>query len=114
MYTVAEGHSYHVKHFCCWDCDKPLAGQQYTSENDRPLCLPCYQKTYAKTCNACNKVIAADQQGVAIKDLDFHVDEKCFCCFNCSKSLLNGKVGIKENKPFCSKECITHFLSEKF
>ncbi|KAG7199983.1 hypothetical protein KM043_014408 [Ampulex compressa] len=61
-YTVAEGHNYHVKHFCCWDCDVPLAGQQYITENDRPLCLLCYQKSYAKTCLACDKVIAADQQ----------------------------------------------------
>ncbi|XP_033210834.1 uncharacterized protein LOC117168950 [Belonocnema kinseyi] len=113
MYTVAEGHCYHVKHFCCWDCDEPLAGQQYTSENDRPLCLPCYQKTYAKTCSACHKAIAADQQGVAIKNLDFHVDEKCFCCFTCKKSLLNGKVGVKENRAFCSKECIAKFQSQQ-
>ncbi|XP_043482203.1 paxillin [Leptopilina heterotoma] len=113
MYTVAEGHTYHVKHFCCWDCDEPLAGKQYTSENDRPLCLPCYQKVYAKICGSCNQAIAADQQGVAIKNLDFHVDEKCFCCFTCKKSLLNGKIGIKENKPFCSKECITIFQNQK-
>lgn len=113
MYTVAEGHTYHVKHFCCWDCDEPLAGKQYTSENDRPLCLPCYQKVYAKICGSCSQAIAADQQGVAIKNLDFHVDEKCFCCFTCKKSLLNGKIGIKENKPFCSKECITKFQNQK-
>ncbi|XP_015592961.1 uncharacterized protein LOC107266713 [Cephus cinctus] len=112
-YTVAEGHNYHVRHFCCWDCDMPLAGQQYISENDRPLCLPCYQKTYAKTCSTCMQVIAADQQGVAVKNLDFHATDKCFCCFTCKKSLLNGKMAIKEDKPFCSKECIMQFMSQK-
>ncbi|XP_015115591.1 paxillin isoform X1 [Diachasma alloeum] len=111
-YTIAEGHNYHVKHFCCWDCDEPLAGKQYISESDRPLCLPCYQKTYAKTCSACQKVIAAHQQGVAVKNLDFHASEECFCCANCKKSLLNGRMAIKENKPFCSKECITTFLNK--
>ncbi|XP_011307538.1 uncharacterized protein Tes [Fopius arisanus] len=111
-YTIAEGHNYHVKHFCCWDCDEPLAGKQYISESDRPLCLPCYQKTYAKTCSACNRVIAADQQGVNVKNLDFHASEECFCCANCKKSLLNGRMAIKENKPFCSKECITTFLNK--
>ncbi|XP_014469478.1 PREDICTED: PDZ and LIM domain protein Zasp [Dinoponera quadriceps] len=110
-YTVAEGHNYHVKHFCCWDCDMPLAGQQYITENDRPLCLPCYQKTYAKTCAACNIVIAADQQGVSIKNLDFHATEACFCCYSCKKNLLNGRMAIKENKLFCSKECIAKFLN---
>ncbi|XP_029169279.1 transforming growth factor beta-1-induced transcript 1 protein [Nylanderia fulva] len=110
-YTVAEGHNYHVKHFCCWDCDMPLAGQQYITENDRPLCLPCYQKSYAKTCAACNIVIAADQQGVTIKNLNFHATEVCFCCFSCKKNLLNGRMAIKEDKLFCSKDCITKFLN---
>ena len=110
---MAEGHFYHVKHFCCWNCDKPLAGNKYTPENGRPLCLPCYQNTYAKICTACNEAIAADQSGVAIKDLDFHVDEKCFCCFTCKKSLINGKVAVRENKLFCRKECIAEFLSEQ-
>ncbi|XP_026302174.1 testin isoform X2 [Apis mellifera] len=109
-YTVAEGHNYHVKHFCCWDCDVPLAGKQYITENDRPLCLLCYQKSYAKTCNLCNKIIAADQKGVAVKDLNFHATEACFCCYICNKNLLSSKFAVKEKKIFCSKECISNFL----
>lgn len=112
-YTVAEGHNYHVKHFCCWDCDVPLAGQQYISENDRPLCLVCYQKTYAKICDKCRQVIAADQQGVAVKNLNFHASDECFCCATCKKSLLNGRMAIREDKPFCCKECITVYLHTK-
>lgn len=106
---MAEGHNYHVKHFCCWDCDNPLAGQQYIVESDRPLCLLCYQKSYAKTCCSCNLVIAADQQGVNIKNLDFHATDKGFRCFQCRKGLLNGKMAVKEDKMFCSKECIIAF-----
>ncbi|XP_076760857.1 testin LIM domain protein [Xylocopa sonorina] len=109
-YTVAEGENYHVKHFCCWDCDIPLAGKQYITENDRPLCLLCYQKTYAKTCNTCEKVIAADQQGIPVKDLNFHATGTCFCCYICKKNLLNGKFAVKEKKILCSKECISKFL----
>lgn len=110
-YTVAEGHNYHVKHFCCWDCDVPLAGRQYIIENDRPLCLSCYQKSYAKTCAACNIAIAADQQGVAIKNLNFHATQVCFCCHSCKKNLLNGRMAIKKDKLFCSKECIAKFFN---
>ncbi|CAL7937115.1 unnamed protein product [Xylocopa violacea] len=109
-YTVAQGHNYHVKHFCCWDCDIPLAGKQYIKENDRPLCLLCYQKTYAKTCNTCEKVIAADQQSIPVKDLNFHTTGTCFCCYICKKNLLNGKFAVKEKKILCSKECISKFL----
>ncbi|CAB0038736.1 unnamed protein product [Trichogramma brassicae] len=112
-YTVAEGHNYHVKHFCCWDCDIPLAGLQYVSENDRPLCLPCYQNNYAKMCAACRTVIAADQKGIAIKNLNFHATESCFCCATCRKSLLEGQLAVKDDKILCSKECIAEYLHRK-
>ncbi|KAL7303017.1 hypothetical protein TKK_0004238 [Trichogramma kaykai] len=112
-YTVAEGHNYHVKHFCCWDCDIPLAGLQYVSENDRPLCLPCYQNNYAKMCAACRSVIAADQKGIAIKNLNFHATETCFCCATCRKSLLEGQLAVKDDKILCSKECIAEYLHRK-
>lgn len=107
MYTIAEGHNYHVKHFCCWDCDKPLAGQQYTQdENDRPVCLPCYQQNYAKTCCTCRKFIEANQQGVCVKNVDFHATSECFCCYVCKVNLLNGRMVVKQDRLFCSKECL--------
>lgn len=46
-YTQAEGHNWHLKHFCCFDCDCILAGETYVMENDKPVCTPCYMKSYA-------------------------------------------------------------------
>lgn len=54
-YTQAEGHSWHLKHFCCFDCDCILAGETYVMENDKPVCTPCYMKSYA--------VVRARRQG---------------------------------------------------
>lgn len=47
-YTCAEGASWHTNHFCCWLCDGPLAGLQYTPVDGQPHCLDCYQKKYGK------------------------------------------------------------------
>jgi hypothetical protein len=47
-YTSAEGASWHMDHFCCWICDTPLAGHQYTPIEGQPHCLDCYQKKYGK------------------------------------------------------------------
>lgn len=47
-YTSAEGASWHMDHFCCWLCDTPLAGHQYTPIEGQPHCLDCYQKKYGK------------------------------------------------------------------
>lgn len=55
-------------------------------------------------------IIAADQKGVAVKDLNFHATEACFCCYICNKNLLSSKFAVKEKKIFCSKECISNFL----
>ncbi|KAJ8678482.1 hypothetical protein QAD02_014269 [Eretmocerus hayati] len=112
-YTAAEGHNYHIKHFCCWDCDKALAGLQYVIEDERPLCLACYQTNYAKSCSACGSVVAADQQGVSIKNLNFHANDVCFCCHHCRKSLFGSQVAVKEGKLMCSKECIAKFLQNR-
>ncbi|MEQ2162576.1 hypothetical protein GOODEAATRI_021193, partial [Goodea atripinnis] len=46
-YTQAEGQNWHLKHFCCFDCDCILAGETYVMEKDKPICKPCYMKNYA-------------------------------------------------------------------
>ena len=46
-YTQAEGQNWHLKHFCCYDCDCVLAGETYVMEKDKPVCTTCYMKNYA-------------------------------------------------------------------
>lgn len=46
-YTQAEGQNWHLKHFCCFECDCVLAGETYVMEKDKPVCEPCYMKNYA-------------------------------------------------------------------
>ncbi|XP_047658504.1 testin isoform X2 [Tachysurus fulvidraco] len=50
-YTQAEGQNWHLKHFCCFDCDCVLAGETYVMENDKPVCQPCYMKNHAVATN---------------------------------------------------------------
>ncbi|VDO82983.1 unnamed protein product [Soboliphyme baturini] len=47
-YTQAENKSWHLKHFCCFHCDKPLAGHRYMYKLDQPYCLICYAQLFAK------------------------------------------------------------------
>lgn len=46
-YTQAENQNWHLKHFCCFDCDNILAGEIYVMVNDKPVCKPCYVKNHA-------------------------------------------------------------------
>lgn len=46
-YTQAENQNWHLKHFCCFDCDSILAGEIYVMVCDKPVCKPCYVKNHA-------------------------------------------------------------------
>ena len=56
-YTAAEDRFWHVKHFCCWTCDMPLAGHKYIPVDGMPHCLQCWQRQHGKTCSTCNGII---------------------------------------------------------
>jgi hypothetical protein len=47
-YTCAEGKAFHVRHFCCYECDTPLGGKQYIPKDDQPMCLECFQDKHGK------------------------------------------------------------------
>lgn len=66
-YTAAEGCTFHIKHFCCFQCDIPLAGLQYVPDEktNMPLCLHCYEQYYAASCQNCHLPISPTDEGVA-------------------------------------------------
>nr|CAD7417081.1 unnamed protein product [Timema poppensis] len=66
-YTMAEEHAFHVKHFCCFECDVPLGGKKYVVKHDQPICLNCCAKKYRKLLYAsvwwCTCWLQSGQQG---------------------------------------------------
>lgn len=48
---------WHKECFVCTGCKAPLAGQQFTSQEDNPYCVKCFGNLYAKKCSACAKPI---------------------------------------------------------
>lgn len=104
-YCLTEENTFHLKHFCCLDCDSPLAGQNYLLENSQPICLPCYEKGKAEKCLGCNQIIKPFEEGLTLKDKHFHVRDECFCCRVCSKPLLGKKLMFKNNRLYCSPAC---------
>lgn len=105
-YCLAENSTFHVKHFCCFECDKPLADQNYVMENNQPVCIPCYELTKANKCYACKEVIHPDQQGLQLKDgVHFHATDDCFACKMCKKSLFGAKLLFRNDCLYCSHDC---------
>lgn len=105
-YCLAENSTFHVKHFCCFECDTPLAGQNYVMEDaQQPVCLPCYERIKAKKCSSCGCVIKPDETGAQLHDLHFHVNDVCFACKICRKSLLGARLLLKNQRLYCSAVC---------
>ncbi|XP_017110188.2 uncharacterized protein Tes [Drosophila bipectinata] len=112
-YTAAEGATFHIKHFCCYQCDEPLAGQQYIPDenSNMPLCLQCYDRFFAVACKNCQQPIGPADQGVVWGDIHWH--GQCFVCagVQCSKSLIGGRFCVKQDMPFCSPACVRSVIS---
>eukprot|EP00088_Acartia_fossae_P058871 TRINITY_DN6937_c0_g1_i3.p1 TRINITY_DN6937_c0_g1~~TRINITY_DN6937_c0_g1_i3.p1 ORF type:complete len:409 (-),score=66.31 TRINITY_DN6937_c0_g1_i3:121-1347(-) len=104
-YTGAEDQYWHLKHFCCFNCDTPLAGQKYIPVNSQPHCLKCWQQLHGKVCQTCKDYIHPEDQRVTLGESHWHAKSECFKCGICSKSLLGAMVTRKEGTLLCSSAC---------
>ncbi|KAL4656794.1 testin [Arapaima gigas] len=104
-YTQAEGQDWHLKHFCCFDCDCILAGETYVMEKDKPVCKPCYMKNHAVCCISCQKPVEPEAQRVTYGEHNWHAEPDCFRCSCCSKSLIGQRFMAMQSKLYCSVEC---------
>ncbi|KAJ3615789.1 hypothetical protein Zmor_012295 [Zophobas morio] len=106
-YCLAENSTFHLKHFCCFECDQALAGQNYVVEDSQPVCLPCFEKLKANKCISCSRVIRPDEQGVSLAEgTHFHAADECFCCSVCRKVLHGARLLFRNNKLYCSHDCL--------
>lgn len=55
--TEAEGRHWHMKHFCCFECETVLGGQRYIMKEGRPYCCTCFESLYAEYCDSCGEHI---------------------------------------------------------
>ena len=64
--TEAEGRYWHMKHFCCFECEAALGGQRYIMKESRPYCCSCYESLYAEYCDTCGEHIGTE---LSLKEL---------------------------------------------
>lgn len=111
-FTAAENQTFHIKHFVCFYCDIPLAGQKYVPDEktNMPLCLNCYDQYFAERCSRCSNTIAPTEQGVSWGKHHWH--SSCFLCsgLECQKSLIGSRFCVKNEQPFCSAQCVNSVL----
>lgn len=103
--TEAEGRHWHMKHFCCFECETVLGGQRYIMKEGRPYCCSCFESLYAEYCDSCGEHIGIDQGQMTYDGQHWHATEGCFCCASCKRSLLGRPFLPKQGQIFCSRAC---------
>ncbi|XP_076796252.1 prickle-like protein 2 isoform X3 [Arvicanthis niloticus] len=103
--TEAEGRHWHMRHFCCFECETVLGGQRYIMKEGRPYCCHCFESLYAEYCDTCAQHIGIDQGQMTYDGQHWHATETCFCCAHCKKSLLGRPFLPKQGQIFCSRAC---------
>ncbi|XP_056429932.1 prickle-like protein 1 [Hyla sarda] len=103
--TEAEGRHWHMKHFCCYECETVLGGQRYIMKDGRPFCCGCFESHYAEYCEACGEHIGVDHAQMTYDGQHWHATENCFSCAQCKVSLLGCPFLPKKGRIYCSKNC---------
>uniref|UniRef100_A0A674J0W5 Prickle planar cell polarity protein 3 n=1 Tax=Terrapene triunguis TaxID=2587831 RepID=A0A674J0W5_9SAUR len=103
--TEAEGRHWHMRHFCCFECEEALGGQRYVMRQSRPYCCRCYQALYAEYCDACGEPIGINQGQMTYEGQHWHATDACFCCTRCRLPLLGKPFLPKGGQIFCSRGC---------
>ncbi|XP_064156598.1 prickle planar cell polarity protein 3-A isoform X2 [Anguilla rostrata] len=103
--TEAEGRHWHMKHFCCFECEAALGGQRYIMRESRPFCCSCYESLYAEYCDTCGEHIGIDQGQMTYEGQHWHALESCFCCARCHLPLLGRPFLPRGGLIFCSRPC---------
>merc|ERR1712130_83339 len=98
---------WHRECFTCTNCTKSLAGQRFTSRDDKPYCADCFGELFSKRCAACSKPITGkgglgSTKFVAFETLAWH--NECFFCHLCKDSMV-GKGFIQDGENIICPEC---------
>ncbi|XP_055700793.1 oocyte zinc finger protein XlCOF6-like isoform X3 [Phlebotomus papatasi] len=95
---------WHRECFTCTHCSTSLAGQRFTSRDDKPYCADCFGELFAKRCTACTKPITGigGTRFISFEDRHWHND--CFICALCKTSLV-GRGFITDATDIICPEC---------
>ncbi|KAF4532397.1 hypothetical protein B566_EDAN003849 [Ephemera danica] len=95
---------WHRECFTCTNCNTSLAGQRFTSRDEKPYCAECFGELFAKRCTSCSKPITGigGTRFISFEDRHWHND--CFICATCKTSLV-GRGFITDADDIICPEC---------
>ena len=64
-----KGTPWHRDCFICAHCSKSLAGEKFTSHEEKPYCADCYSELFAKKCHKCKKAITGNCEKLLLEQI---------------------------------------------
>ena len=95
-----EGKSYHVEHFMCANCLKPIGEENFYRDNGNYYDRHCYENFITDKCKYCiepiiGKYIIFESEIYHLACFDDHVDKKCLVCNE--SAVGGGYIDIRKN-----------------
>jgi len=100
----ASGRSYHLEHFVCQKCRKPLHGVDYYEPDSLPHCEACYHKHYLGGIPFCAKCNERITNGRAVTAMDKSWHPHHFQCAQCNDNLEGKEFFAEKGQPYCVRD----------
>ena len=80
-----EDRHYHEHCFRCFRCDRSLADEPFTCQDEELLCNDCYCNEFSSKCIACEKTVMPGSRKLEYNGQTWH--EHCFICSSCQQPI---------------------------
>uniref|UniRef100_G3PKF3 Four and a half LIM domains protein 3 n=2 Tax=Gasterosteus aculeatus aculeatus TaxID=481459 RepID=G3PKF3_GASAC len=94
-----EDRHYHEHCFRCFRCDRSLADEPFTSQDDALLCNDCYCNEFSSKCVACDKVVMPGTRKLEYGGSTWH--EGCFICHSCQQPIGSKSFIPDKDEHYC-------------
>lgn len=71
---------WHRECFTCSNCSTSLAGQRFTSRDEKPYCGDCFGELFAKRCTSCVKPITGKFTAGLAQDYKYTLKARAIVC----------------------------------
>uniref|UniRef100_A0A3Q2PSZ5 Four and a half LIM domains protein 3 n=1 Tax=Fundulus heteroclitus TaxID=8078 RepID=A0A3Q2PSZ5_FUNHE len=94
-----EDRHYHEHCFRCFRCDRSLADEPFTSQDDALLCNDCYCNEFSSKCVACDKIVMPGTRKLEYAGSTWH--EGCFICHSCEQPIGSKSFIPDKDEHYC-------------
>ncbi|XP_018415113.1 PREDICTED: four and a half LIM domains protein 3 isoform X2 [Nanorana parkeri] len=105
-----EDRHYHENCFRCFRCERSLADEPFTCQDEELLCNDCYCSEFSSKCVSCEKTVMPGSRKLEYNGQTWH--EHCFICNSC-KQPIGSRSFIPENQTYYCISCYESKLAPR-